>query len=72
MRMGDRMDSRLAGVTLPAKALRCHRAMNPGPSIDACTIGLVDSLVLTPLAHSISLHDQCKCVSGPTLTKEEV
>jgi hypothetical protein len=72
MRMGDPMDSRLAGVTLPQEALRSRRTMNPGPPIDGCAADPVDSFVLTALAHSLSLHDQRKSVSGPTLTQEEV
>ena len=68
--MGDRMDSRVAGVTLPAEALRCHRAMNAALPIGQCVAGPVDSSVLTLLAHSLSLHDQSKCVSVLTLIRK--
>jgi len=72
MRMGDRMDTRLAGVTLLTEALRCQRVLSAPLPIAQFVPRPVDSLALTRLAHSLSLHAQRKCVSVPTLTQEEV
>jgi hypothetical protein len=72
MRMGDRMESRLAGIALLVAVLRGQRAMSLALPIHGWAAGPAGSLVLTKLAHTLSAHEQRKCVSGPTLTNEEV